>query len=1129
MMTRRALWWVVAAIVLLLGLAGLVVLAKLFARESIHGSDDWAGVLSLLLAYLAAMATLLVWIGRQVRSSTGVTVDESLVVRLRRAVRVQWSMELGTRQVQQPRPLRLRLRPTQRPVAVAASFLPNGSGQRTAALDGSLVLDDDDSRPSARALVDAFRDDLRRQMVILGEPGAGKSTLAMLFTLAALDAAEPNDAVPVLLSVAGWDPVERVEQWVVRRIQEDYPGLTGRGGMGRAAVARLVEDHLILPVLDGLDEMPGQLLEAAIGELDRAAGVGLRMVLTCRSSEFEQAVTQAGALSRAAVVDIEPVRIDDVEMFLIQREVAGSSRWEPVLESMRRDPGGPVASALSIPLMIALARRAYQQPTTEPQRLAEFATVETVQRHLLDEFLTAVYPVPAEAAKARRWLAFLARHLRDRIRDPNLRWWHLARAVPGSTTTAVMSAVVMIVGALTGLGVAAVAGASDSAVAGLVYGSITGLCLGMLCGLHAGRMAHARSRSARRGAVWATAGAALRDLGTLVMTILAIICAATALVLLGMYPVAEHRAIELNGVVTVWVGTLRSGSGLVGIVLPLLAAGLLVVTVIHGLGAGRVGEPRRGTPRLIKLLPSLATGVAVGLVIVVPLSLMYPNLFYALIVAVLAGTAIGLGRWISAPVVEQTATSPESVLRSDRRALFLTVGTVAVGAAAAMVGTVWALDSWHTGWWPLPAVVLVSNAVVVLFGSGAPWLSYTITRLWLALWGQLPWRLSRFLRRAHTAGVLRQAGSAYQFRHDMLRAYLADHGPPTRRCGLIVQPSDPTPRRPVLRRWSWWRRLAGIGIAVSLLVVTTGFIVPNPLRASSSWMSTGWMFSVAFSIDGTLASGSTDGTVRLWDANTDRPLRTISANPMIGNAFGVALSQDGSMLAAAPRDQGIVRLWDPATGNLRRTLAADSDTEDFVSLAFSPDGLTLAAAGQGAVVWLWDPATGQLRRTLTAGTSWVSSLAFSPDGSILASASDDRIVRLWDPATGQLRRTFTSGADWRDSLAFSPNGSTLAGIDDGVARLWDPATGQLRRTLTADGGITSLAFSPDGSTLATGEGDGHVRLRDSASGRPRYTFIADTGSVDSVAFNPNESTLASAGDDGVIRLWNVAMLERRQP
>jgi hypothetical protein len=327
MTARRALWWVVAALVLVLGLVGLVALAVLFQRAGIGGAGDWAGVLSLLLAYLATVATLLGWIGRQVRSATSVMVDESLVARLRRAVRVQWSMEVGTRQVQQPRPLRLRLRPTRRPVAVAASCAPGGSGRRrTAALDGPLVLDDGDSRPSARALVDAFRADPRVQLVILGEPGAGKSTLAMLFTLTALEAAEPNDAVPVLLSVAGWEPAERVEHWVVRRIQEDYPGVTGRGVVGWAAVVRLVEDHLILPVLDGLDEMPGQLLAAAIGELDRAAGAGLRMVLTCRTAEFEQAVTQAGALSRAAVVNIEPVRIDDAAMFLIQREVAGSRR-----------------------------------------------------------------------------------------------------------------------------------------------------------------------------------------------------------------------------------------------------------------------------------------------------------------------------------------------------------------------------------------------------------------------------------------------------------------------------------------------------------------------------------------------------------------------------------------------------------------------------------------------------------------------------------------------------------------------------------------------------------------------------------------------------------------------------------
>jgi hypothetical protein len=153
------------------------------------------------------MVTLLVWIVRQARSSTDARAEEPLVVRLRRAVRVQWSVEAGVRQVQQPRPLRLRVRPTRRAVAVVASSAPEGS--RPAALQGPLVLDEDDSRPPACALVEAFRADPRRQLVILGEPGAGKSTLAMLFTLAALEAPEPNDAVPVLLS----EPVGKCCWW----------------------------------------------------------------------------------------------------------------------------------------------------------------------------------------------------------------------------------------------------------------------------------------------------------------------------------------------------------------------------------------------------------------------------------------------------------------------------------------------------------------------------------------------------------------------------------------------------------------------------------------------------------------------------------------------------------------------------------------------------------------------------------------------------------------------------------------------------------------------------------------------------------------------------------------------------
>jgi hypothetical protein len=79
-------------------------------------------------------------------------------------------------------------------------------------------------------------------------------------------------------------------------------------------------------------------------------------------------------------------------------------------------------------------------------------------------------------------------------------------------------------------------------------------------------------------------------------------------------------------------------------------------------------------------------------------------------------------------------------------------------------------------WVVVPFLIMGCAAIVVFFGSGSLWFTYSVARLWLAANGRLPWRLARFLREAREAGVLRQAGPAYQFRHDLISAHLA--GPP---------------------------------------------------------------------------------------------------------------------------------------------------------------------------------------------------------------------------------------------------------------------------------------------------------------------------------------------------------------
>jgi hypothetical protein len=134
------------------------------------------------------------------------------------------------------------------------------------------------------------------------------------------------------------------------------------------------------------------------------------------------------------------------------------------------------------------------------------------------------------------------------------------------------------------------------------------------------------------------------------------------------------------------------------------------------------------------------------------------------------------------------ATSPLDVLQRDRatfRASFLGLG-VAMGIGAGLAsgfGT-----NLSTGR-PNGPIVGASIGVVNLVAAGlafgfiqTSWATYTLSRCWLAMKGDLPWPLMSFLSDAHeNRGVLRQVGSVYQFRHYELQRRLADHSTTYRR------------------------------------------------------------------------------------------------------------------------------------------------------------------------------------------------------------------------------------------------------------------------------------------------------------------------------------------------------------
>ena len=285
--------------------------------------------------------------------------------------------------------------------------------------------------------------------------------------------------------------------------------------------------------------------------------------------------------------------------------------------------------------------------------------------------------------------------------------------------------------------------------------------------------------------------------------------------------------------------------------------------------------------------------------------------------------------------------------------------------------------------------------------------------------------------------------------------------------------------------------------------------------------------SVTFSPNGTtLASGSQDSTIKLWDVATKENITTLRHTHWVRS---VAFSSDSKILASGAHD-GTIRLWDIAT---KENIATLEDHTRSVRVTFSPDGTMLASGSQDSTIKLWDVATKENIATLRH-THRVSLIVFSPDGAMLASGSWDSTIKLWDVATKENIATLEEHTRPINSVVFSPDGTTLAsGAPDSTIKLWDVATRTNIATFEGHkSSVWSVAFSPDSKILASGASDRTVKLWDSATGQNIATHRhidehSDFGRrepVWSVAFSPDGKTLASGGGSGTVILWDISAL-----
>ncbi|KAH7903611.1 quinon protein alcohol dehydrogenase-like superfamily [Hygrophoropsis aurantiaca] len=235
----------------------------------------------------------------------------------------------------------------------------------------------------------------------------------------------------------------------------------------------------------------------------------------------------------------------------------------------------------------------------------------------------------------------------------------------------------------------------------------------------------------------------------------------------------------------------------------------------------------------------------------------------------------------------------------------------------------------------------------------------------------------------------------------------------------------------------------------------------------------------------------------------------------------VAYFSDGSRIASGSFD-GTIRIWDVEDGT-EETLETDSGVD--TTVVIPPNGRTLVIGGQDQV-FMWDLASRKMMWETEEGEVDGWKVAISPDGKLVAASHGDEIELLEGEYGKPIRERLQLGEEEPAScLAFSPDGTQLVvGSTDGKVRVFNVATGETvvgpidAHTLD----VSAAVFTFDGKQIITSSYDNAIRVWDTTTGHEvGDPMLGHENYINQSALISDGRRLASAADDGTVRVWDL--------